>query len=63
MDSEKMELLSCPNCFGEAEYYPNSDSQVQAIYCVSCPLGLEDDEITFEKIVEIWNRLPRITRL
>jgi len=55
----EMKIKKCPNCEGKAKYYPNSDSQTAAIYCVDCPLGVEDTNMSREELVKIWNNLPR----
>ena len=54
------ELLNCPYCGGKASYFAESDSQAHAIYCDDCPLGVEDNRMSFEDLAWIWNLLPRI---
>ncbi len=55
------ELLSCPYCENVAIYYPGSDLQADAIYCSGCPLGLEEDGMSYQALLAIWNNLPRNT--
>jgi len=40
-------------CGGEAEYHDG------AIYCEECPLGVENHELKYSELLEIWNDLPR----
>lgn len=58
------ELKSCPNCGGHAKIFggPEPWDQAPAIYCDSCPLGLESSTHSFDDLVAIWNQLPRRIR-
>jgi len=44
-------LLCCPLCGGnEFTEYDNSGSQVPAIYCNTCPYGVEDSTLTLTEL-------------
>lgn len=57
----KSELLCCPYCGNDPEYMKGTDSQADAIYCTSCPLGVEFDGMSYNALAMVWNGLPRTT--
>ena len=49
-------LKPCPLCgCGNFDIFDDSDSPANAIYCISCPYGVEDDTKTIEELVSIHN--------
>lgn len=52
-------LDACPYCSSAAVHYPQNDGQASAIYCVNCPLGVEDNKLNFDALAMVWNNLPR----
>ena len=55
----KDSLLPCPYCGGEAQHYPDTDGQANAIYCKTCPVGVEHAGMPDDELARIWNGLPR----
>ena len=61
------EIKPCPYCGSEAEPYEIDDGckpYIAAIYCLECPLEVEDPTIGYSELLKVWNNLPRnITEL
>jgi len=52
-------IKSCPNCEATASYFPEDDNQAAAIYCDTCPLGVEKAGASFVELATTWNSLAR----
>ena len=52
----KIKLIPCPLCgYEEFDTHDGIDSQTAAIYCQSCPYGVEDSKLTLEELIVIHN--------
>ncbi len=52
----KTKLIPCPLCGRDKfDTYDGTDSQATAIYCQTCPYGVEDSILTLEELIEIHN--------
>lgn len=54
-----MNLKTCPYCGGKPDRMGEDGDYVMAIYCSSCPLGVEDNSMTMQELEKVWNSLPR----
>ncbi len=58
-ESALNDLLCCPYCRNEAEYFEGTNGQADAIYCKECPLGVEQSGMSYTALALVWNGLPR----
>lgn len=50
------DLLPCPFCGSkDFDLFDNSNNQATAIYCKSCPAGVEDNTMTLDDLKKCWN--------
>lgn len=51
-----IKLAPCPLCgCEEFDTHDGTDSQTTAIYCQSCPYGVEDSRLLLEELIKIHN--------
>ena len=56
--NDKYELEKCPRCGNDAAV----DFEEHMIYCTGCPLSVQDTEMKFNLLLDIWNTLNQKNR-
>jgi len=55
-----IKALPCPQCgYSEVTIVNNSDSEVNGIHCVKCPLAFEDCDLNINRLISLWNNILR----